>query len=61
MADGVAQVQEGADAEGFLFILLHDAGLDGNVGGDNFRQLVDGGEGEPEVDFICQFAQMKIQ
>ena len=57
VADGVAQVQEGTDAEDFFLILLHDAGFDGNVGCDDVGQLVNGGEGESEVDFICQFAE----
>lgn len=57
MADGVTQIEEGADAEGFFFVFFDDAGFDGDVGGDDVGEAVDGAEGEAEVDFIGQLAQ----
>ena len=38
VADGVAEVEQGADAFGFKFVRFDDAGLDGDVPGDQFRR-----------------------
>ena len=34
VADGVAEVEQRADAAGFVFVGFDDAGLDGDVAGD---------------------------
>ena len=34
VADGVAEIEQGAEAEGFVFVGFDDAGLDGDVAGD---------------------------
>lgn len=36
VADGMAEIQEGAGAGGFVLILFHDASLDGRVSGEEF-------------------------
>ena len=36
VADGVAEVEEGTNAGGFLFVLFDNTGFDGHVAGDEF-------------------------
>lgn len=54
---GMAEVEEGAHAAGFLLVFFNDAGFDGDIVGDDGGQALDGVEGEAKVDFLGQLAQ----
>ena len=49
VADGVTEIEKGAETEGFVFVLADDAGFDGDVGADDVGEsfairALEGGE-----------------
>ncbi len=60
VADGVAEVEKGADVLGFPFVFFDDARFDGDVACDEVGEFFDGGEGESDGDFgadVAEFGQ----